>query len=84
MDTDKLKNRIREALGGAGIPRDITEQIDRIIDQEAGKKGEERPKLATRARAAVDDDDEEDEDESPRRTASTTASARKMVVRKKK
>ena len=61
MDTDKLKNRIREALGGAGIPREITEQIDGIIDQEVGKKGDERPKLAMRAQSADHDDEEEDE-----------------------
>jgi hypothetical protein len=85
MDTDKLKKSIREALGGAGIPREITEQIDRIIDQETGdKKAAEHPKLRTRAVAEDNDEDDDDDDPPVRRIASVTASARKVAPRKKR
>ena len=44
MDAEQLKSKIREALGAAGIGRDIAENVDKIIDSMAGKKAEtEKP-----------------------------------------
>jgi|KBSMisStandDraft_5_1062788.scaffolds.fasta_scaffold100897_2 hypothetical protein len=52
MDTDQLKSKIREALGAAGIGREIAEQVDRIIDSASGQKHE------AKLQALQDDDDE--------------------------
>lgn len=52
MDTDKLKSRIREALGAAGIGREISGNIDSIIDSVAGGGGKESKSDDTEERAA--------------------------------
>jgi hypothetical protein len=80
MDTDKLKSRIREALGAAGIPREISEQIDQIVDSVAGKKDEEKneAKLAAHQQdqaRRVAKDEEEDDDDAP------VAASAKMAVK---
>lgn len=38
MDAEKLKNRIREAIGAAGIGGEISAHIGRIIDEEVGQQ----------------------------------------------
>jgi hypothetical protein len=82
MDTDKLKSRIREALGAAGIGREISGNIDGIIDSMAGKKDAEKPELPQgRARQARQAEGEptrfmkDEDDDAPARASA------KMAVR---
>jgi hypothetical protein len=66
MDADKLKSRIREALGAAGIPREISEQVDGIIDSVAGKK-DDAP--ARRETSRIHREETEEDDDAEHRAA---------------
>ena len=86
MDLEKLKTRIREALGAAGIPREISAQIDQIIDSVSGGKKDE-PKDAPKAEPArfvhEEDDDDEDEHRAPAKMAVKPARKTKTPRKKK-
>jgi len=90
MDTEKLKSQIREALGSAGIGREISQNIDGIIDSMAGEKVEEKPEgrrqtnppRTTHHENMRDEDDDDDDDEVPR--SAKAAESRAKAPRKTK
>jgi hypothetical protein len=92
MDTERLKNRIREALGAAGLPRGVSDQIERIIDESSGEKKEEPPRTQARSQpqpqtqpARVHLEDEEDDDDASHRSAmARVAETRAKPVQKTK
>jgi hypothetical protein len=90
MDTDKLKNKIREALGAAGVGREIGQQIERIIDKEVGDEKVEARQSVKAARVNLADDDDEDDDDDTSHRMATAAAARtathkiKIAPRKRK
>lgn len=83
MDLEKLKSRIREALGAAGMPRGVAEMIDRLIDEEGGKKDAETPK-AEPARVVHEEEDDEDEREHHAPAKMAVKPARKTKTARKK
>lgn len=86
MDAEKLKSRIREALGAAGIPREVSEQVDGIIDSVASKKDEAsavRSELRARPPAALppDEDNEDNEDSDDKADAAPRTASAKMTTK---